>query len=201
LVNYPKIVLATSNAGKINELAALLQPLQIEVIPQSHFNISDADETGLTYIENAIIKARHAAKLSGLPALADDSGLSVAGLNGRPGIYSARYAGARAASPDNIAKLLAELRDVPDDQRQATFHCVLAFLKSADDPSPLICHGRWHGKILREVSGTGGFGYDPVFYVPTENKSAAELGAELKNQISHRGMALRSFVTLLTDQS
>lgn len=201
MVNYPKIVLATSNAGKIKELAALLQPLQIEVMPQSHFNISDADETGLTYIENAIIKARHAAKLSGLPALADDSGLSVAALNGRPGIYSARYAGARATSPDNIAKLLAELRDVPDDQRQATFHCVLAFLTSADDPSPLICHGRWHGKILREVSGTGGFGYDPVFYVPTENKSAAELGAELKNQISHRGMALRSFVTLLTDQS
>lgn len=201
MLNYPQIVLASSNAGKIKELAALLQPLHIEVIPQTQFNIADADETGSTYIENAIIKARHAAEQSGLPALADDSGLSVAALNGRPGIRSARYAGLHAKSDDNIRKLLEEMRDIPDDQRQATFHCVLAFLTSANDPAPIICHGRWHGSILHKRHGQDGFGYDPVFYVSSENKSAAELSAEVKNQISHRGIALRSFITLLADQS
>lgn len=201
MVKHPKIILASSNVGKINELVTLLQPLNIEVIPQTQFDIADADETGMTYIENAIIKARHAAQLSGLPSLADDSGLSVAALNGRPGIRSARYAGDNANSADNISKLLTDMRDVPDDQRQATFHCVLAFLTSADDPAPIICHGRWHGTILRERHGAGGFGYDPVFHVASENKSAAELDAGVKNQLSHRGIALRSFINLLADQT
>ena len=201
MANYQKIVLASSNHGKIKELATLLEPLNIEVILQSQFDIPDADETGLTFIENAIIKARHAAKISGLPALADDSGLAVDALNGAPGIYSARYAGKQCVAKDNIAKLIAEMQHVPDEKRQAHFHCVLALVTTAYDPAPIICDGSWHGMILREPRGSDGFGYDPIFYVPTENKSAAELTPARKNQISHRGMALQTLVNKLAGQS
>ena len=197
MVNYSKIVLATSNPGKIKELTMLLQPLNIEVIPQSAFAIEDAEEPGLTFIENAIIKARHAARLSGLPALADDSGLAVAALNGAPGIHSARYAGDHVSPKEHIGKLMDAMRDVPDDQRQAEFHCVLALLTSADDPAPIVCHGRWHGLIVREPRGEHGFGYDPVFYIPSINKVSAELESTVKNKISHRGKALQALVAIL----
>jgi XTP/dITP diphosphohydrolase len=201
LVKYKKIVLASSNPGKLEEFSALLQPLDIEVIPQSAFNINDAEETGLTFIENAIIKARHAASISGLPALADDSGLAVDALNGAPGIYSARYAGPLCNSADNIAKLLTELRDVPVENRQAEFHCVLALLASADDPVPIICHSTWRGVVLTTPRGTNGFGYDPVFYIPSLDKSSAELEPTVKNSVSHRSKALQSLITLLTESS
>ncbi len=168
MVNFHRIVLATSNQGKLKELTAILQPLGVELIPQSAFNIPDADETGLTFIENALIKARHAAALSGLPALADDSGLAVDALHGAPGIYSARYAGNEKEPKQNIVKLCQELGDLPNEKRGATFHCVLAFLNSADDPVPLICHGTLHGTILTTPRGEHGFGYDPIFYVPSE---------------------------------
>ena len=201
MANFDKIILASSNAGKIRELTALLQPLNIEVIPQAELGVEDTEEPGLTFIENAIIKARHAAHLSGLPALADDSGLAVNALNGAPGIHSARYAGDHLTPKENIAKLTSEMKNVPDDKRQATFHCVLALLNSADDPAPIVCHGRWHGMILHEMNGEQGFGYDPIFYVPTEKKSAAELTSERKNQLSHRGQALRALVKILAEQS
>lgn len=168
MVKHQQIVLASSNAGKLKELTSLLKPLNIEIIPQSDLNIPDADETGLTFIENAILKARHAAKISGLPALADDSGLAVDALNGAPGIYSARYAGGVFDQQKNISKLLKEMENVADDKRQAQFHCVLALMSNANDPAPIICDGIWQGMILREPCGTDGFGYDPVFYVPTE---------------------------------
>lgn len=187
-----KLVLASGNTGKIKELTALLQPLHIDVIPQSQFNISDVEETGLTFIENAILKARHASRITGLPALADDSGLAVDALSGAPGIYSARYGG--------FEKLLRDMQNIDDHHRQASFYCVLALLQTPDDPAPIVCQGRWHGSILRESRGTQGFGYDPVFYVPSENMTAAELSPELKNKLSHRGQALRSLLTILTEQ-
>lgn len=189
-----KIVLASSNPGKIRELQEMLQALPIEIVPQSALGVSDADETGLSFIENAIIKARHAADITGLPAIADDAGIAVAALDGAPGIYSARYAGTKASSAENIQKLLTALENVPDGQRQACFYCVLAFVNHAKDPTPLICEGVWHGTILREPSGQGGFGYDPIFYVPSEGKSAAELTPAVKNRISHRGLALQSLL-------
>lgn len=201
MVKHQKIILASSNAGKLKELTSLLRPLHIEIIPQSELNISDADETGLTFIENAILKARHAAKLSGLPALADDSGLAVDALHGAPGIYSARYAGGAFDPQKNISKLLQEMENVADAKRQAHFHCVLALLESETDPAPIICHGTWKGMILREPRGTDGFGYDPVFYVPTEKKSAAELTHEMKNNISHRGKALQKLIQILLQRS
>ncbi len=200
LDNTRRIVLASSNKGKIEELTALLKPLKVEIIPQSAFNIPDADETGLTFIENALIKARHASALSGLPALADDSGLAVDALNGEPGIYSARYGGATLSYPEKIAKLCVDMRDVPDEKRGATFHCVLAFIQSANDPVPLICHGTLHGSILKSPRGEHGFGYDPIFFVPSENKAAAELPPEIKNKISHRARALQQLVTQLPDK-
>lgn len=186
-----KIVLASNNAGKIKEFGALLAPFHLTVIPQAELNIPDIEETGLSFIENAILKARHASALSGLPALADDSGLAVAALNGAPGIYSARYAGKAAGTHANIQKLLTAMENVPDDKRQAAFHCVLAFLNHADDPVPLICDGLWQGSILRAPRGSAGFGYDPVFFVPSEHKTAAELTDTRKGEISHRGMAVQ----------
>lgn len=197
--NHKKIVLASSNAGKIKEFTALLQPFNIELIPQSALGITDADETGLTFIENAILKARHAALLSGLPALADDSGLAVDALNGAPGIYSARYAGEPSNASLNIDKLLSNMQTVPDDQRQAAFHCVLAFMRSASDPAPIVCDGKWNGVLLHQRQGEHGFGYDPIFLVPSENKSAAEIPAELKNKISHRAQALQALIKLLAE--
>jgi XTP/dITP diphosphohydrolase len=195
-----KLVLASNNAGKIRELSAMLAAFAIEVIPQATLGINDIEETGLTFIENALIKARHAAQQSGLPALADDSGLAIAALHGAPGIYSARYAGVQGDSERNIDKVLSELSSVDDAKRQAEFHCVLAFVTHDKDPVPLVCEGKWSGTILRERRGSEGFGYDPIFYVPEEKKSAAELPAELKNRISHRGQALQKLIQLLPDK-
>lgn len=185
-----QIVLASSNKGKISELQSLFSDFSIEVIPQTSLGITDTAETGLTFVENALIKARHAAKLSGLPALADDSGLEIEILNGRPGVYSARYSGTRR-DEDNIAKVLAELNGVAFSERRATYRCVLVFLTSYDDASPLIFQGSWSGFITEEPQGTGGFGYDPIFWDPTYQKTAAELTMEEKNQVSHRGEAHR----------
>ncbi len=193
-----QVVLASSNAGKIQEFSQALAQLQIELLPQSEFNIPDADETGLSFVENALIKARHAAKMSGLPALADDSGLMVDALNGAPGIYSARYAGLPRDTQKNTNKLLQALSNVPHNQRQASFICVLAWVANADDPLPLIAQGQWHGDILTEPQGHSGFGYDPIFWLPTLNQSAAELSSTQKAQVSHRAQALQQLVTLLT---
>ncbi len=192
-----RIVLATGNAGKVRELGALLAQLDIEIIPQSEFDIPEADETGLTFVENAIIKARNAAAHTGLPAIADDSGLEVDCLKGAPGIYSARYAGVNSNSQDNVKKLLTEMKDVPDTERTARFQCLLVFMEHDEDPTPLICQGSWEGRILHEQRGEGGFGYDPVFYVPTHDCASAELMPETKNQLSHRGQALKKLVATM----
>lgn len=192
-----KIVLATNNSGKIIELNALLAPLKLDVHPQNEFTNSSAEETGSTFIENAILKARHAASVSGLPAIADDSGLEVDALNGAPGIYSARFAGPDASDQDNIDKLLTELKDIPTAQRTARFHCVLVYMKHADDPTPIVCHGKWEGVITLEQQGRKGFGYDPVFFIPSIDKTSAQLTKEEKNAISHRGKALSQLVTHL----
>ncbi len=189
LASHP-LVLASGNAGKLAEFHALLADFGFDVRPQSEFGVDDAEETGLTFIENAILKARHASRATGLPALADDSGLVVDALGGAPGLYSARYAGEHGNHAANIDKLLHELRDVPDERRSARFVCVLALLRHADDPQPLIAQGTWEGRILHARQGEGGFGYDPVFFSPTDHLSAAELPNEVKNQISHRGRAM-----------
>ncbi|MCC5450984.1 RdgB/HAM1 family non-canonical purine NTP pyrophosphatase [Rheinheimera sp. UJ51] len=193
-----KVVLATGNKGKVAELAAMLAPFSLDVVTQSSLGVSDADETGLTFIENAILKARHAAAITGLPAIADDSGLAVAALAGAPGIYSARYAGQGASDQQNCEKLLSALVDVPPAQRQATFHCVLVYLSHAADPTPLVCHGQWQGEIALAARGEGGFGYDPIFYLADLNKTAAELSAEQKKQRSHRAQALQQLVKLMS---
>ncbi len=185
-----KLVLASSNAGKLAELRDLLGDARIELHAQSEFGVEDAEETGLTFVENALLKARHAARATGLPALGDDSGLCVDALDGAPGLYSARYAGGHGDSAANIAKLLAALRDVPEAARTARFVCVLAVLRHAEDPQPLIAEGVWEGRILDAPRGSGGFGYDPVFFDPARAMGAAELDAALKNRISHRGIAL-----------
>ncbi|MGI1671896.1 MAG: XTP/dITP diphosphatase [Neptuniibacter sp.] len=190
-----KIVLASGNKGKLKEFSQVLGDLKVEVLPQSEFQVSDADETGLSFVENAILKARHAAKATGLPALADDSGLEVDALNGAPGIYSARFSGPEATDEKNNQLLLDKLQGVPAEQRTARFRCVLAFLRHADDPTPLICQGSWEGLILEQLSGNNGFGYDPLFLVPELEKTSAELVPEEKNKISHRGQA----VSLLKD--
>ncbi|RPH26102.1 XTP/dITP diphosphatase [Buttiauxella warmboldiae] len=186
-----KVVLATGNAGKVRELADLLGDFGLDVIAQTELGVESAEETGLTFIENAILKARHAAQTTGLPAIADDSGLAVDVLGGAPGIYSARYAGEDASDRQNLEKLLAALKDVPDEQRKARFHCVLVYIRHAEDPTPLVCHGSWEGQITRESVGSGGFGYDPIFFVPSAGKTAAELTRDEKRAISHRGQALK----------
>jgi XTP/dITP diphosphohydrolase len=193
-----RIVLATGNKGKVKEFSELLADREITVVPQSDFGVPDAEETGLTFVENAIIKARNAALHTGLPAIADDSGLEVDHLNGAPGIYSARYAGPDGGSAANNAKLLAALSEVPEPQRSARFQCVLVYLRHADDPTPIICQGTWEGVILRSPQGEAGFGYDPLFFVADEGCSAAELPAERKNQLSHRGQALRCLLAALS---
>jgi XTP/dITP diphosphohydrolase len=185
-----KLVLASSNVGKLAELRDLLGDLDLQLHAQSAFGVQDADETGLSFVENAILKARHAARATGLPALGDDSGLCVDALDGAPGLYSARYAGVHGDSAANIAKLLHALRDVPDERRRARFVCVMAFLRHADDPQPLIAEGVWEGCILDAPRGDGGFGYDPVFFDPERGIGAAELDATIKNRISHRGLAI-----------
>ncbi|WP_162047230.1 XTP/dITP diphosphatase [Vibrio taketomensis] len=196
-----KIVLATGNQGKVREMADLLADFGFEVLAQSDFNIVEAEETGTTFIENAIIKARHAAKETGLPAIADDSGLEVDYLNGAPGIYSARYAGVDASDADNISKLLAAMQGVPEEQRTARFHCVLVLMRHADDPTPIVCHGKWEGRILTEAQGENGFGYDPIFFVPEDNCSSAQLEPARKKQLSHRGKALKALFSTLAEQA
>ncbi len=185
-----KLVLASSNKGKLEELRHLLADAGIELHAQSGFGVTDAEETGLSFVENAILKARHASRATGLPALADDSGLCVDALGGAPGLYSARYGGAHGDAEANIDKLLHELRDVPDESRGAHFYCVLVLVRHADDPQPLIAEGEWHGRILRERRGDGGHGYDPVFLDAERGQTAAEMPLDLKNRISHRGQAL-----------
>lgn len=192
-----KLVLASHNTGKLAELRGLLAGCGIEVVAQSDFGIGEIEETGLTFVENALLKARHAARISGLPALADDSGLCVDALGGAPGLHSARYAGADGDAQANILKLLDALVDVPDAHRGAHFHCTLALLRHADDPAPLICEGHWPGRILPDVRGDEGFGYDPVFLDEASGQSAAELSREEKAAISHRGQALRKLITAL----
>jgi len=191
-----KIVLATGNPGKVREIRRILGELGVEVVPQTELGVGDADETGSSFVENALIKARHASLMTGLPAIADDSGLVVDALDGRPGVYSARYSGAGATDESNIDKLLQELEGVPDDKRAAAFHCCAVYV-SADDSTSLVAEGRWPGRILAERRGTGGFGYDPVFFDPDCGRTAAELGPELKNALSHRGKALTALAGML----
>ena len=194
-----KVVLASGNKGKVNELTQLLQAQDIEVLPQSDFNLESPEETGLTFIENAIIKARYAAEKTGLPAIADDSGLSIPALDGAPGIYSARYSGENATDQSNIDLVLKNLAIKKGISRQATFNCVLVYLRHALDPTPLVCHGQWHGLIMEHQTGDGGFGYDPIFWVPEKQCSAAQLSKAEKNAISHRGKALALLVSQLKE--
>ena len=185
------IVLASNNAGKIKEFNALLGDMGIDIKPQSEFNVEEAEETGLSFIENAILKARNACAHTGLPALADDSGIEVDYLDGAPGIYSARFAGEHGDNDANNKLLLEKLEGVPELERTARFHCVLAYMRHKDDPTPQVFHGVWEGRILTSAEGQEGFGYDPIFYVPECACSAASLPKEVKNQISHRAKALK----------
>lgn len=185
-----RMVLASGNAGKLRELRQLLANLDIALIAQGELGVSDAEETGATFVENALLKARHAARATGLPALADDSGLCVDALDGAPGLYSARYAGSHADHAANNARLLQELQGLPAHERGAYFICVMVLLQHAGDPAPLIAEGRWHGRILDVPRGEHGFGYDPLFLPDGQTLSAAELDATLKNRLSHRGQAL-----------
>ena len=190
-----KLVLASNNAKKMKELNALLAPLGFEVIPQDQLGIPEAEEPHCTFVENALAKARHAARLSGLPALADDSGLCVVALGGAPGVYSARYAGKPKSDTRNNEKLLAELGNNPD--RSAHFVSVIVLVRHAEDPQPLIAEGEWHGEILPALRGEGGFGYDPLFNLPAFGQTAAELDAEIKNRLSHRGQAMQKLIARL----
>lgn len=194
-----RIVLASGNAGKLKEFQSLLSDAGFEVIPQSEFNVSDAEETGLSFVENAILKARHACRATGLPALADDSGLEVDALLGKPGIYSSRFAGEDGPDKDsaNNQKLLNSLQGLAQAERSARFQCVLVYMRHAEDPTPVICQGSWEGQILHKISGEGGFGYDPLFYVPEHDCSAAELSKSEKNAISHRGKAMQLLLSQL----
>ncbi len=196
LKNISEMVIATGNPKKLNELNQVLTPLDIQLYPQSKFDTPEAEETGLSFIENAIIKARNAAKYSGLPAVADDSGLEVDYLNGAPGIYSSRYADGKGDHANN-EKLLNALSGVPKNKRQARFQCVIAVVKHELDPTPLIFQGTWEGEILESLQGAAGFGYDPLFFVPELNCSSAELMPETKNKLSHRGKALNKFIEIL----
>jgi len=191
-----KIVLASGNQGKLREFFRILGGAGFEIVAQSEYNVPDIEETGLTFVENAILKARNAAKITRLPALADDSGIEVDALNGRPGIYSARYSG--EGDDANNIKLLKALEGVPDEQRTARFRCCIVFMHHGDDPSPLIADASWEGRILHQLSGRNGFGYDPLFYVPTHKTSSAELDPDAKNAISHRGQALQQILKLMS---
>ncbi len=194
------ILIASANPGKLREFERIFSRIDVHCIPQSEFEIDEAVEDGLSFVENAIIKARHAAKQSGLPALADDSGLEVPALNGAPGIYSARYAGVDANDESNNALLLRNMRDLKGDERRACFQCVLVLMRHDLDPTPLICQGTWWGRILDTPRGDQGFGYDPLFYVEQEQCSSAELTRDRKNKISHRGQALQMLIDQLTQQ-
>ena len=195
-----KVVLASGNPGKVREIAEMLKTLDIEIVPQSDFNVPEAEETGTTFVENAIIKARNAAAHTGLPAIADDSGIEVDALHGAPGVYSARYSGPGASDADNNAKMLQALEGVADADRTARYQAILVYMSHADDPTPLISQGSWEGRILEHAQGENGFGYDPIFYVPEYDCSSAELSPELKNQLSHRGKALRQLLQQLQQE-
>lgn len=195
------LVLASGNAGKLKEFQQLLANCGFRVQSQGEYGVDSADETGLTFVENAILKARHASAETGLPAIADDSGLAVDALDGRPGIYSARFAGPDATDADNNQKLLQSLADVGDGQRGAEYHCVLAFLRHPKDPTPLICAGHWRGQILTEPRGDGGFGYDPLFYIPSHDCTAAQLDKAEKGRISHRALATRQLLDALQNST
>lgn len=186
-----KLVLASANPGKLRELSTLLENSRHKILPQSDFNVPDVAETGTTFVENAIIKARHAAQCTGLAALADDSGIVVDALNGEPGVHSARFSGSDASDESNNALLVEKLRTIPRAQRSARYQAVIVYMRNATDPSPIICEGSWEGIIMLEAKGNGGFGYDPYFYLPDYGCTSAELSAEEKNRISHRGQALR----------
>ncbi|HWP95191.1 MAG TPA: RdgB/HAM1 family non-canonical purine NTP pyrophosphatase [Gammaproteobacteria bacterium] len=192
-----RIVLASDNRGKLAELSALLVPHGWELVPQSALGVAAIEETGTTFLDNALAKARHAARMTGLAALADDSGLEVDALGGAPGVRSARYAGEGARDADNVARLLDALRGLPPAQRGARFRCVLVFLRHADDPQPLVCEGVWAGRIAEEPRGMNGFGYDPVFFLPQHGCTAAELAPQVKNRLSHRGQALAALLEKL----
>ena len=186
-----KVVLASGNKGKLVELQNALDSFNVELIPQTQFDVESAEETGLTFVENAILKARHASKITGLPALSDDSGLEVDALLGAPGIYSARFAGLDCSDEQNNLKLLSELKDVNGENRTARFHCILVYVRHWQDPTPIICQGSWEGEIKTELQGEGGFGYDPLFFVPELKLSAAQLSKDQKSKISHRGQAIK----------
>jgi len=195
-----RAVLASANPGKLREFAALLAPFAVQLIPQAELGVRPAAETGTTFVQNALLKAHHAARHARLPALADDSGLEVEALGGRPGVWSARFAGDAASDEDNLRHLLAELHDVPDEFRQARYQCVIVFVRSVGDQTPLIARGTWEGSIARVPRGHGGFGYDPVFVPGDEHRSAAELSSVEKNAVSHRGKALRALVAMLESE-
>ena len=192
-----QVVLATGNQGKVREFSQLLAEFNWEFVPQTALHVAEIPETGLSFVENALIKARHAAQVTGLPAMADDSGLVVDALNGAPGLYSARYAGSPSNDAANNQKLLADLAAIPEADRSARFYCCIVYLRHALDPTPLIAEATWQGQILFAPQGNNGFGYDPLFYVPNQQCSSAELVPALKNQLSHRGQALRKLYCLL----
>lgn len=192
-----KIVLATGNAGKVREFAQLLAEFDAEIIPQTQLNVSNVPETGLTFVENALIKARHAAEITGLPAIADDSGIEVDALKGALGIYSARFAGENATDVDNNQLLLQQLQAIPEAERTARYHCVIVYLRHTLDPTPLICHGIWEGRVLTAPQGDNGFGYDPLFLIPDQQCTAAQMPPDLKNKLSHRGQAMRELQAAL----
>ena len=192
-----KIVLASGNKGKVREINQLLSALDIEVVPQSDCGVPEAEETGLTFVENAILKARNAAEHTGLPAIADDSGIEIDALNGAPGIYSARFAGKDASDADNVSKALNLLEGVAESGRTARFQCLMVYMRHEKDPTPIICQGTWEGIITTAPRGDNGFGYDPVFLVPEHNCTAAQLAPDLKNSISHRGQALQKLLHAL----
>ena len=194
-----KIILATGNLNKVREISASLQGSNIEITPQSMFNVPDADETGTTFVENAIIKARNCAAHTGEAAMADDSGIEVDALGGAPGVHSARYSGEHANDDKNTALLLRNMEDVPDGKRTARYWCVMVYMRSASDPTPIICQASWEGVIIREKRGTNGFGYDPVFLIPELGKTAAEVSLEVKNSMSHRAKAIRMMTEKLRE--
>lgn len=193
-----RLVLASGNAGKLAEFKAMLAHLPYDIVPQKELGVQDVPETGLTFVENALIKARHASAVTGLPALADDSGLIVDALGGAPGLYSARYAGQPTSDAANNAKLLEAMREIPDDQRRARFYAVIVLLRHPEDPQPLIAEGAWEGRIIRELRGNGGFGYNPLFLDPDHGLTAAEMETALKNRLSHRARALEVLHQQLT---
>ena len=192
-----RIVLASGNAGKVREINRLFADSCIEIVPQSDFDVPDVAETGTTFVENAIIKARHAAQCTGLPAISDDSGIEVDALDARPGVFSARYAGEGASDEDNNNRMLEELRGVPEAERTARYQCLIVFMRSHTDPVPIITQGSWQGRILEAPQGDGGFGYDPIFFVPSHGCSGGELPLEVKNTISHRAIALKAMLAEL----